>query len=65
MMQSNVFDYDNSNSPAVKSSKPFNILPPRNPSPPKFGEVVVQEVEDRDKSENEMYVPEKPASVYE
>jgi hypothetical protein len=71
MMQSNVFDYDNMNSPAEKKKQPFNVLPPRNLSPPKFGEVVVQEYEeDRDKSESEMYVAvakniEAPLSVYD
>ena len=57
-MQSNIFDYDNSNSPsAVKQKKPFNVLPPRNLSPPKFGEVVVQDFEeDVDKSECDMFV---------
>ena len=71
-MQSNIFDYDNSNSPsAVKPKKSFDILPPRNLSPPKFGEVVVQEFEeDVDKSESDMFVAKSkqvaaPIGVYE
>jgi hypothetical protein len=50
LLQSNVFEYDSPN----KKEKSFN-LPPRQNSPPKFGEVVVQEIED-DPDKIDVYV---------